>query len=61
LKLATLGEDLEDLVAGDALAAVELGYAFREPSVECGLADLKPFFFGLEEVEGLGDEFVGGG
>jgi hypothetical protein len=55
LRLAAGGEDFEELVAGDTLAAANLGHAFLQPEVEGGLADLKPFFFGLEQVQCVGD------
>src|ERR1017187_1029001 len=60
LCLAALGEDLQELVAGDAFAAIDLGHAFFEPLVEGGLADLKPFLLGLKEIESLGDDLGGG-
>lgn len=51
-----LSEDLQELVAGDAFAAIDLGHALFEPLVESGLADFKPFLLGFEQVEGLGDD-----
>jgi hypothetical protein len=56
LCLSALGEDLRELVAGDAFAAIDLGHALFEPLVGGGLADFEPFLLGLEEVECLGDE-----
>ena len=56
---AALGEDVQELVAGDAFAAIDLGQALFAPPVEGGLADLKPFLLGLKEVEGLGDDLGG--
>jgi hypothetical protein len=61
LCLSSLGEDFQELVAGDALTTIDLGDAFLEPRVEGGLSDLKPFLLGLEEVESLGDDLGGGG
>ena len=59
--LTALGEDLQELVAGDAFAAIDLGHALFEPLVEGGLADFEPFLLGLEEVECLGDDLGGRG
>jgi hypothetical protein len=56
-----LGEDLQELVAGNALAAIDLGHTLCEPLVEGGLADFEPFLLGFEQVECLGDDLGGGG
>ena len=57
--LATLGEDFQQAVAGDAFATVDLCDAVLQAGVEGGLAQLKPFLFGLEEIERLGDNLCG--
>ena len=50
---------LEKLVAGDAFAAVHLGYVFFDALIQRRLADLKPLLLGFKKVQRVGDKLIG--